>query len=94
MRKLFGVWRLPHLRMETCGVLVRESKHASAQQILVSGTIGAFWLCSDKRLEQFRTYRKHSVKLTPCLFPQAIARALQVLHLRFLNPARPVNNAC
>ena len=35
------------------------------------------------------TYREHSVKLTPCLFPQAIARALQVLHLRVLNLAKP-----
>ena len=59
------------------------------KQILVSATIGAFRLCSDKRLEQFRTYREHSVKLTPCLFPQAIAQGLQVLHLRFLNPAKP-----
>ena len=35
------------------------SKRASTRQhnkILVSGTIGAFRLCSDKRLEQFRTY--------------------------------------
>ena len=59
------------------------------KKILVSGTIGPFRLCSDKQLEQFRTYREQSVKLTPCLFPQAIAQARQVLHLRFLNPAKP-----
>ena len=48
--------------------------------------MGAFWLRSDKRLEQCRTHREHSVKPTPRLFPQAIARALQVLHPRCLNP--------
>ena len=61
------------------------SERTSTRQnnkILVSGTIGAFRLCSDKRLDQFSD-------LQPCLFPQAIAQALQVLHLRFFNPAKP-----
>ena len=59
-----------------------RSQRASTQQhkeILVSGTIGAFRLRSDKRLGQFWTYRGHSAKLTPCVFFLAMALAPQVL---------------
>ena len=51
--------------------VVCRSERASARHhktILFGGTMGAFRLCSDKRLEQLRTFREHSVKLTPCLF--------------------------
>ena len=102
MRALLGAggvdsapWPYPSSRplpcMETCGVLARKSKHTAAQQkprqwsvvpqapfgsAVTSGWLN--WTC-----------REHGVKPTPCLFPQAIARARQVLHLKFLNPAKP-----
>ena len=47
------------------------SQRASTQwhkKILVSGTIGAVRLCSDKRASELCTYREQSVKPTPCLF--------------------------
>ena len=46
----------------------RRASTRRHQKILVSGTIGAFQLCNDKRLDQFWTYREHSAKVTPCLF--------------------------
>ena len=64
------------------------SQEASTRQhnkSLVSGTMGAFRLCSDRRLVQWQTDREHSVTLThvPFLFPSG---ALQALQLSSLTP--------
>ena len=51
-------------------VVCRSQRTSTPQhrEGLFSGTIGAFRLCSDKRLDQLQIYREQSVKLTPCLF--------------------------
>ena len=85
----------PPFHSETCGMLVTNSKHTSAQEILVSGTIGAFRLCTDELLAHSWTYRGHSVKLILSLFFYlAMALALQVLCLRFLDPAKSAAVMC
>ena len=57
---------------------MRVPQRASARQhkkILVGGTMGISRLCSDEPPNQSRTYRAHSVKLTPCLFLRGIGTA-------------------
>ena len=65
------------------------SKEASTRQhkkSLVSGTIGAFRLCSDERTSRC-TYREHSVKLKPCLF-HLRSSALQVFVTKIPQPCK------
>ena len=59
--------RLPQNSVPLYGDMCRAQRTSTHQhkKILVSG---AFRLCSDKRLDQWWTYREHSVKLTLCLF--------------------------
>ena len=59
----------PWLRLCALGqqeMVIEASAHRH-KKILVSGAIGDFRPCSVKQLDQWRTYREHSVEMTPCL---------------------------
>ena len=70
------VWRAGH----------SEQAHVSTRKASSAVPFG-FAVTSD--WNSCEPYKEHSVKRTPRLCPQAIARALQVLHPRSLSPAKP-----
>ena len=51
----------------------QEASTCQHKESFVGGTIGAFRLCSDRRLIQWQTYTEHS-EPTPCPFLVALRR--------------------
>ena len=78
----FGLSFAP--RTETCGVLANKEGTRQHNKILVSGTIGAFRLCSDNRIS---CGPKENTVSCQCHHVASYC-ALLVLCLRILNPAR------